>query len=120
MLVWEQQLDQMLDQVADYAEGWDELLEMVASADKPSERKTLRDYLEYLVPRLKQMRRVFNRVEYDAKTESFTIYNYTFAMFKYMREAYQDHAVFTANRIVIASEVLTDLDRDKLRKQLVA
>lgn len=119
MQVWEQRLNQMLDQVADYADDWNEVLEMVAVADNKGERQLLHDYLEYLVPRIKNMQRQFNWVTYDQSNHAYVIHNYTLDVFRYMRESYPQDAVITPNRITIGAEVLKPIDKEKLQKQLV-
>lgn len=109
-----QQLHQMLDQVADYADDWPECLEMVAEVP---ETKQLHKYLTYLVPRLKRMQRRFNWIKYDASNRIWYIHNYTYKMFDYLTRKYPNKVVVTDSRIALSDEVLTDKDRDLLRKQ---
>lgn len=110
MEVWREQLEQMLDQVAEYAEDWDWLMNDLAA--KP-ETKQLHEYLTFLVPRLKTMQRRINRVEYDAELKTWDIYNYSFDMFRYIKSRYPD-ATITPGRIVLRNEEITPEDRDKL------
>lgn len=120
MKVGEYQLNQMLDQVAEYADDWDKLLEMVAVADVPAKRPELYAYLEYLLPRIKQMRRSFNWVSYDAQARIWSIHNYDFNMFQYMRKRYTEDIVVTPQRIAIPNDALSLADRDKLHKQVMS
>lgn len=105
----------MLDQAAVYAEDWPVLLDMLAEA---RESKQLHEYLTLLVPRLKRMQRQFNRVEYDVPERIWSIYNYNYKMYCYMKKKYGEEIVVTPSRISIASEVLTSQDLEILKKQL--
>lgn len=110
--VWEDQLDQMLDQVAEYAEDWEQCINMI---EAEPESKELHEYLTLLVPRLQLMQRRFNRVEYDAKNRWWKIKNYTYKMWKYMKQKYDP--VITPNTIIVEDEALTLTDRDNLLQQ---
>lgn len=116
MQVWEQQLEQMRTQVWQYASDWDELVEMVAEADSPEEAKRLHDYLEYLVPRIRNMQRRFNWVEY--KDGWYRIHNYTYAMYKWF--VAQKFAVsrITPSTLFIISDELSPKQREKIHKML--
>lgn len=113
--VWRQQLSQMQDQVADYAYDWNECLEMVASL--PPSRET-HEYLELLTPRLKQMQRRFNRVEHNAKDRCWCIYNYTYEMYHFFKQAYDGKIIVTPNAIRILDEDLDPATTEQLQKRL--
>lgn len=118
MEIGEYQLNQMLEEVAEHADGWDKLLEMVAEADTPANRQELYAYLEYLIPRIKHIRLAFNWVSYDTQDRIWSIHNYDFKMFQYMRRRYPDEIVVTPQCISIRAEALSYDDRDKLHRQL--
>lgn len=113
MEVWQQQLKQMLDQVSEYAYDWDQCLDMLASEP---ETKSLHAYLEFLVPRLKQMQREFNWVEY--KDQCFRIHNYTYRFYQWVKDQGLNPIAVTPNHIVLHEDQLTPEQREQFRKRL--
>lgn len=114
MQVWRDQLKDALDWVAIYAEDWDACLNMVAELPETQETN---EFLSLLVPRLKRHQRRFNWVTYDRTSQLYTVHNYDYKMWRYLTHRYPEEAIVTPDTISIRSEVLTDLDRDKLRAE---
>lgn len=120
MEVRRESLEQMLDQVADYASDWDEILQMVAVVDNTGERPLLQNYLELLLPRLKQMDRKFNRVEKLVLPEGncWRIRNYSYDVYKYFVTQYPEVAICTPMTLTLMENKLKQKDNDFLRTKL--
>lgn len=119
MEVWQQQLEQMLDQVADYADDWESCLNMVGELP---EDKNLHAYLELLVPRLKQMRREFNWTSLHndiAGGKFWKVHNYTFKMWRFMTKKFPDNIVVTKDYIAVPSSVLSPELNEEFRQHLL-
>lgn len=118
MQVWEHQLEQMLDEVADSVGDWDELMNALA-VQPPSQK--LHQYLEARLPHFKRMNRQMNRVEYkpgkDGEPSMFLIHNYDYKTWDWAVSCF-DHAIVTANLIALDADKLTPEIREKLRKRI--
>lgn len=116
MEAWRAELDDLFDQVAEYADDWPELINQITAL--PLNKQT-HEFLRQLVPRLKVMCRTFNRVSYDTKSRTYTIKNYSYQVYWYFKQKYPQ-AVITHMAISIHTDDLTDTDRDQLQKQLLS
>lgn len=115
--VWREQLDDLLSQVAEYADDWQEL---VAQIESLPENKQLHEYLSLLVPRLKRMQRAFNRVTYDTKARCYVISNYDYKLYWYFKRKYPQQIVITPYIIAISTDDLSDADREQMQKQMLS
>lgn len=114
MLVWEQQLEQMLDQAALYGCDWDECLNMLAELPETEE---LHEYLTYLIPRMKYMQRQFNWV--TVRDGIYFIHNYDYKMYQWFKKRQFKQAVVTSGRLCISKEQLSPDEQEQLRKHLM-
>lgn len=112
---WEQEFDQLLDQVGDYCGDWDEVLDMVAAADMPENQKMLYEYLRELVPRLKQMRREFNRVTFV--NGGYVITNYDFRMFSWAKKRGLGEDCITPFKLIFPPGFLTPNEVEQFNKR---
>lgn len=119
MEVKRQQLNQLLDEVADFGDDWPEVIDMIANAEASSEDDLLFKYLGLLVPRLRRMRRAFGYVTYEPKSRCYQIHNYTFDTYRWFLRRKFKAAVITPSKIMIAVEELTPEEQDQLRQRLV-
>lgn len=112
----EPEVNELLDKVVDYAEDWDELLEMLAIAKGP----LLKSYLEKLIPRLGKLNRKFNRVEKVLFKEGnyWSIQNYSYEVYKYFMTKYPDAVVCTPMCLYLIEDRLTQKDNDFLRSKM--
>lgn len=115
MTYGEEQINQMFEQVADYAGDWPECIEMVEEI--PLDAPDLHEYLCLLTTRLSKMRRELNRVVYD--DHIYKVLNYTYKMYEYLRWNYGEKAVITPSWIAVHTDDLTPKDRDAFQKQLM-
>lgn len=122
MEVWREQCNDALDQVADYAADWDEMLEMAAKVEADATAATSRSvtYLEYLVPRLRDMQRRMNRV-YRLQTATgglLKIENYSYDMYCwYLDRGFPEEAI-QPHKLLVLEEWLTPDERDQFRSRI--
>lgn len=112
---WEQELEQLLNQVAEYAPDWDEVLDMVAAADMPENQKMLYEYLRELVPRLKQMRREFNRVTYV--NGGYVVSNYDFKMYSWAKKRGLGEDYITSFSLIFPPDFLTPAEVEQFNER---
>lgn len=118
MEVWLDQLHDMLDQAAVYAEDWSSCLDMLGEAQ---ESKELYNFMNLFVPRLERMQRRWNQVSFVPKPNNasyWEIANYNYNLYRYMVKKYGEALVITSHYIRIRDDALTAADRDKLQAQL--
>lgn len=116
MTYGEDYLNQLLDRVIDYAGDWNEMLEMVAEGEQDG--PLFLDYLEQLVPRIKQMQRRFNWVDY--KDHSYRIHNYTYKMYKWFKRQNFDQGIITPCMLVVHESCLAPKQRKQFQEMLVS
>lgn len=119
MQVWQQQLSDLYDQLAEYASDWPECIEM---ATEPSESPELCEYLGLLTVRAKKMQRRFNYTSMirDGAHKIWRIHNYTYKMWRALISRCPDKIVVTPFYIAVPDEILTPELREKFRKHLIA
>lgn len=120
MEVREERCNEALDQIADYAADWDEMLEMVAKIDVAIKTSRPLNFLEHLVPRLRDMQRRMNRV-YRSQTKTggrIEIQNYSYDMYCwYLDRGFPEESIFP-NKLLILEEWLTPEERDQFRSRI--
>lgn len=113
---FDEELDRLLDDVADYSEDWQAVIDMVAEADKPQNKKILFEYLRLLVPRLKQMRREFNRVMFV--DGGYVLTNYDFKMYSWAKKRGLEDSYITPNKLIFPPDFLTAEEKEQFQTKL--
>lgn len=119
MEVWEQRLDQLRDEVADYAHDWAQYIDSISQADTPDNERELLEYLEQVVPHLKQMRRELGYVTYQPKSRCYLIHNYTFSTYQWAKRRAFNQMVIQPGYIAICVDELSATEQEQLRKRLL-
>lgn len=113
MKVWEDQFNDLQDQVIPFCEDWPALEDMVA--EMPTTREG-RDYLDFLVPRLKSMYRIFNWVEF--KDGVYRIHNYSWKVFQWFNRKNFKAGSITTRTLFIPADELTSEECEQLRANI--
>lgn len=111
--------ESLLTQIAvDADENWDDLFTMLESV-KTSDGVELHEYLTYLAKRVKLMRRKFNIVSRhympDTQQYYYHVDNYTYNMFKYLRERYP--VAITYMTIGVYEKDLSERDQKQFKEK---
>lgn len=113
MKIWQDQLEDMLDQVAYLTEDYGDMLMMVAGVP---ETKEAHEYLSLLVPRLKHMYRKFNWVE--SKEGFYCVHNYTWEMYQWYNQRDFRDGRATSWTLFVPQDELTPEEREQMRANL--
>lgn len=116
MTYLDQQIQQMLDQIADYAGDWEECLNMVAEAETDRDKQMLHDYLETLTTRLAKMQRRFNIVTYRPTSKCWCVSNYDYKMYKWFKNAKFAGSTITPYSLFIHKDELNPEQNEQMNK----
>lgn len=124
MQMWERELNDMLDQVADYAEYYPKVLDMVAHAEadatEKGRRKTFFEYIGQLVVRLKRSRSQFNTITYIKHKDGpnfYQVQNYNYKMYEWYLDRKFPMETVTASTLNIDEKWLTEKERQSFRER---
>lgn len=124
MEMWERELSDMLDQVADYAEDYPKVLDMVAHAEADAtecgRRKTFFAYIRELVTRLKRNRSQFNTITYIKSKEGpnyYRVKNYNYKMYEWYIDRKFPMETVTPDTLNISEKWLTEEERQSFRER---
>lgn len=111
--------ESLLTQIAvDADEDWDDLFTMLEPV-QTSAGVELHEYLTYLSQRVKNMRRKFNIVTRhylpDSQEYYYTVQNYTYEMFKYLKNHYR--TAITPLCIGVYEKDLSERDKKQFKEK---
>lgn len=127
MTYLDKEIELLLDQVADYADGYPNVLDMVAQAEADAktnhQEKVLLDYLRQLVTRLAILPSQHNSIVYYRESKDkpgfFQIRNYDYKMYCWYLNRGLPKETVTARTLNIDTKLLTKEERESFMKRVI-